>query len=264
MTSTLKKLFGFSALLVLMLSAIGRASDSTATEAAENHQELTRELTFRIANESNQIDGVFGPVTYGLKGVYEFRAGPTVEGTFIRLHEQGTAFAASFLDEGQLTMRFPAATCLGQPLTIAGTAWINRMVDMYTNVGGVDFSREGKFVSLSAGLYAGTATRDEASGRFLGVELGIERSFGAVDVSLSQMSGVIRTLGDPSGIGEGRYSKTGIDAAFSFNRATKFPLAVTMSIEKRYFNFGNGGPANDAKDAYIFIAGMEITVQHIL
>lgn len=268
LTVTLKKSCRFPALLVLILAATGFASDSTSlrTDAltAGSLKELARELIIRVANESNQIDGLLGPFTYGIKGSYEFLKGPVIEGTFIRLHEPGSPFTASFLDEGQLTIQFPGISCLGQPLTIAGTAWINRMIDMYTNLGGVEFSSDEKIILLNAGLYAGTATREDVSGRFLGAELGISRSFGPVDIAIGQMNGVIRTPGDPGSLGGGRYSKTRFETAIAFNSAGKLPVAVTFSVEKRYFNFGNGGPKNDPQDAYIFIGGLEINIGNIL
>jgi hypothetical protein len=271
LTFALKNSRRFPALLVLILAVLastGFASDSTSLRTdvvkAGSHKELARELIIRVANESNQTDGLLGPFTYGIKGSYEFRKGPVIEGTFIRLHEPGSPFIASFLDEGQLTIQFPGLLSRVQPLTIAGTAWINRMIDMYTNLGGIEFSRDGKIISLNAGLYAGTATREEASGRFLGAELALSRSFGPVEIAIVQMNGVIRTPGDPGSLGGGRYSKTGLEAAIAINSAGTLPVAVTLSIEKRYFNFGNGGPKNDPQDAYIFIGGMEINFGNIL
>lgn len=226
--------------------------------------EPTTELVIRTGNESNQNDGVFGPFTYGLEGSHVFPNGMALKGTFIRLHEPGTPFIASFLDEGQLMLEFPETKIMGQPFLIAGTAWKNRMIDMYTNLGGVEFTYSGKAVSLNAGLYAGTATRDDLSGRFFGAQFGISKSLGPVGLAIDQMNGVIRTLGDPIGLGQGRYSKTALEASMNVNVASKFPVTLTLSGEIRYFDFGNGRPMNDPHDVFILVCGIEINIGDVI
>lgn len=230
----------------------------------DEHEKPSGELRLRVGNESNQVDGVFGPFTYGLEGHYTFTNGMGIEAAMIRLHEPGSPTFNSFLDEGQLSLKLPEITFLQQRLAFTATIWSNRMIDMYTNVGGIEVADKWETLAVNLGLYAGAAVRDEVSGRFLGGRLGISHVFGPIELALEQMTGVIRTAGDLNSLGGGVYQKTSLEANAEVNLSNSLPLTLTFSVEKRYFDFGNGGPAIDPLDSYILVLGVEINIVGLL
>jgi hypothetical protein len=131
------------------------------------------------------------------------------------------------------------------------------MIDMYTDIGGMEITRKGEALSFNGGLYAGDARREDVNGRFLGFLIGASTTLGPVEVALTQVAGAIRTAGDPSGLGEGRYFKTAIEGNTDIKVSPHFPLTLTLGLEKRFFNFGNGGPVSDPRDGYILVFGVE-------
>ena len=170
------------------------------------------------------------------------------EAEYIRLHEPGTSTFTSVLDEAQLTLKLPETRILNQSIILAGTAWKNRMIDMYTNVGGLEFTRIGP-LSLTAGFYLGSATREDAWSRFVGVQLGAGASIGPFEVAAAHMNGKMT---------DGHYRRTAIGAATNIHDSKSLAISLTFDIESRYFNFGNGGPASDPQDEFIYVSGIEI------
>jgi hypothetical protein len=243
----------------------GLAKTTSATNEPTNADPAApaTEVVFHVGNESNQNDGVRGPFTYGLEATHAFRNGVSLEGAYTRLHERGMPKSAFYVDEAQLSLKSPEARVLGQPLVFGATAWKNRMMDMYTNLGGLEVTRSGK-IAVNAGVYGGHATLDELRGRFIGAQLGASGSIGPVELAIAHMSGAIRTPGDASRVGEGRYRKSGIEAATNVHFIGTLPLTVTGSLEKRYFSFGNGGPVADPTDTYIFVTGVEANAGDLL
>jgi hypothetical protein len=244
-------------ILLLFLPHLGLALDRQADslKIAANEPEPTKpqvDLSIWLGNESNQADGIWGPITYGLIGNYTFENEMAIEATFVRMHEPGMRTFDSFLDEGQLAIRMPP---IGS-LSLDATLWRNRMMEMYTTVGGAEITNDVKTIALNAGLYAGTASREEVSGRFLGAILGVTKSFGPVEASLSHFAGLIHTPGDPSGLGKGKYHKSSLEATMPIGT----PVTASLAVERRYFDFGNGGPVSEAIDTYILIVGAEINL----
>jgi hypothetical protein len=131
---------------------------------------------------------------------------------------------------------------------------------MYTTVAGPEVTYTTSSFIWNVGLYAGSASREEVSGRFLGAQIGMSRSFGSLELSLSHFAGLIHTPGDPSSLGNGTYHHSGFEVSLPLNLPQHFPMTLTASIERRYFNFGNGGPRNDMIDTYIFVLGAEIAI----
>jgi hypothetical protein len=213
------------------------------------------DLSIRAANESNWADGVFGPFTYGLIGQYSFPAGMELDATFIRMHEPGMRTFDSFLDEGQLSLRMPLGST-----TFAATIWKNRMMDMYTTLGGLEFSHPLAPITIEGGLYAGTASRYEVSGRFLGARLRVAAEFGNLEIGLEHIAGTIQLPGDPTAFGVGLLHHTTLDAALDLAESIKFPLHLTLGVERRYFNFGDSGPVNEPIDTYIIVFGAEVSI----
>lgn len=239
-------------LLVLGGSAIAADTQPTSEGAATtpNEEEQKRnELVIRLGNESNPPDGVFGPFTYGLRGSHLFENEFAVEAGYIRMHEPHTPTLESVLDEAQGTVRFPEL----HSFTVDATAWKNRMIDMYTNLLGVEVTRKGD-ISFSLGAFVGTATREDESGKFRGLQLGASAPLGSVDLSAACLVGKID---------EGSYRKCGVEGAIELRESSSLPLTVTAAIEERYFDFGNGRSVSDAPDEFIFIAGLEIHLEKI-
>jgi hypothetical protein len=247
-------IFAFATTLLISSSAALAAdtqptSEGVATTPNEETQKRN-ELVVRLGNESNPPDGVFGPFTYGLRGSHQFENEFAVEAGYIRMHEPHTPALESVLDEAQATVRFPEY----HSFTVDATAWKNRTIDMYTNLLGVEITRKGE-VSFSLGAYVGTAMREDESGRFRGVQLGASAPLGSVDISAACLLGKID---------EGSYRKCGIEGGLELRESSSLPLTVTAAIEKRYFDFGNGRSVSDARDEFIFIAGLEIHLEKIL
>ena len=239
---------------LLIFSSSSPAADTQPTSegAATTPNEETQrrnELVVRFGNESNPPDGVFGPFTYGLRGSHQFENEFAVEAGYIRMHEPHTPTFESVLDEAQATVRFPEF----HSIAVDATAWKNRMIDMYTNLLGVEFTRKGD-VSFSLGVFAGTTTREDESGRFRGIQLGASAPLGSVELSAACLLGKID---------EGSYRKCGLEGGMELRETSSLPLTVTAAIEERFFDFGNGRSVSDARDEFIFIAGLEVHFEKI-
>ena len=225
---------------------------SVKTEPARSKPKF--DLSARLANESNWADGFWGPVTYGLIGDVIAESGLELDATFIRMHEPDMTTFNSVLDEGQLSLKYP----LSEVMTMSGTFWKNRMMDMYTTLGGFEAERSFEPLSIDLGLYAGSASRFEDAGRFLGAGIEIGAVIGKLEVALSHVAGLIHMPNDPRVLGVGKYHKSGIEAAMDLNQSFKFPLRSTLSVERRFFDFGSGGPMSEPIDTYIVVVGIEV------
>lgn len=212
------------------------------------------EVLLRLGNESNPVDGIFGPFTYGARGSHTFVNQMAFEAGYIRLHEPKTPAFTSVLDEAQFTFRLPEAHFISQQVVVGATAWKNRMIDMYTNVGGLELTRVDK-ITLQLGAYLGSATREEISGRFIGGQAAITSSLGPVEVGAAFMGGKI---GD-----NGSYRKVAVEGSTELTHG-KLPLALTLSVEERFFDFGDGRAASEPADEYIYIAGLEFHFEKVL
>lgn len=232
-----------------------RAPTGTTAEA----EEARTELVVLLANESNLRDGVFGPVTYGLRGRHQAENGWSLEAGYVRLHEPHSPAVDSVVDEAELTVSAPQLNLGQQPFTVSATAWQNRMIDMYTSVAGLELTWAGK-LAVNAALYAGEATRENLAGRFLGAQLGASMAFGRVDVAIGEMAGMIRLPRDGSAWGTGRYFKSALELAVNVAVGNQLPVAVTAAVQHRYFDFGNAGPVSETLDGWIFVLGMEVNV----
>lgn len=217
--------------------------------AAEDPQKNT-ELIVRLGNESNPVDGVFGPFTFGVRGNHQFSNEMVIEGDYIRLHEPNAPTFQSVLDEGQLTLRSPARGFYTADVTV----WKNRMIDMYTNLVGVELMRK-ESATLIAGAYLGTATLEDISGNFRGLQAGVSGAIGPSTFTLACLFGKID---------DGAYRKCGIDSATDFREQSSLPLTLTFAIEERYYDFGNGRPVSEPQDEFIFITGLEIHLEKLL
>jgi hypothetical protein len=154
------------------------------------------------------------------------------------------------LDEAQLTIRLPDQ----RRFSIGLTAWKNRMIDMYTTVGGIEITHKGA-ISVMAGAYLGSATLDEVSKTFLGAQLGVSGEIDPADLAGACLLGKIE---------HGWYRKCGIEIDFSLLKNYSVPIIATFNAEERYFNFGNGGPISQPKDEFVFIAGAELHLENLL
>jgi hypothetical protein len=220
-----------------------------APEGAEEH-ELDSDLVIRLGNESNQNDGVIGPFTYGIQGSHKFGNGTVVEGSFMRLHEPKAPTFKSFVDEAQLTGNFPECELAGQHLVPGITAWKNRMIDMYTNVGGVEVARKDA-ITTKIGVYSGSATLEEFKRRFAGGQIQLSGSLGPVEIAASYMGGKMES---------GSYKKSALEFGMDVPMQLVLPLTITAAIENRYYDFGDGGPRNDKSDTQIYVVGLEIHI----
>ncbi len=216
-----------------------------------------------IGNESNKPDGIAGPVTWGAEASQDFKNRMSIEATYVRLHEPKTPLNNSVLDEAQLTLLLKNGKLFSQPIRVGVTAWKNRMMDMYINVGGMEVTRDGK-VTLKVGLYAGTATREEAHGRFFGAQGDATLPIGRFKLALSHVTGVIKTPGDVSLFGFGRYNKSSLSVETDINIARRLPITLSLATERRTFNFGNAGPVSDPIDTYITVTEVKIPVKELV
>jgi hypothetical protein len=256
MKSFLSSLGFFLLVLISLLpvsawSAKGPLSEGTsagAKETMEKTPESNSDLVVRFGNESNQPDGAFGPLTYGLRGSHTFPQGLVLEAGYIRLHELGTHAFSSFLDEAQVTLRLPERPLLSQSVVLGVTLWKNRMIDMYTNLAGVEISGTGRVVP-GLGLYVGTASRNEFSEHFYGLQLSLAGSLGPFEFSAGHLNGRIN---------QGLYRKTALQAAWKLPLFSRLPMTLTLGFEDRYFKFGIFGPVSDANDERILISGLEM------
>lgn len=224
-------------------------TEGAATLPTEEAEKKT-EIVLRLGNESNPVDGIFGPFTYGFRGSHQFENKFGVDAGYIRMHEPNTSPFNSVLDEAQATLRSPEFGAYFADIT----AWKNRMIDMYTNLMGLEITRKDK-VSITTGIFFGTAAREDLSEKFRGVQLGLSIPIISVDLSGACLIGKIEN---------GSYRKCGIEAGKSFRENSSLPLTATFSVEERYFDFGNGGPVNEAKDEWIFISGVEVHFENLL
>jgi hypothetical protein len=208
------------------------------------------QFVVRLGNESNPVDGFFGPATYGLHVNYLFQNSMSTELTYMRMHEPNTPTFDSVLDDGQFILRFPEVNTF----TIDVTGWKNRMIDMYTNLVGVELTHKNT-ISPMIGAYVGTATRDDVSGNFQGLQIGATTNVGFAEIGASCLFGKIDS--------EGSYRHCGVDAGIDFKAESSVPLTLTFSIEERAFDFGPGRPSNEAADEYIFVTGLEIHLEKL-
>ncbi len=217
-------------------------SHGTATVPNENVG-TKNEFLIRLGNESNPVDGLFGPFTYGVRGMHAFENEFQVEAGYMRLHEPSMQMVNSFLDEAQFTLRFPKQ----QSILFGATLWQNRMIDMYTNVAGIEVTRVDR-VSTTFGLYSGTATKNDSKGNFRGAQLAATGTLGIFELTASGFLGKID---------EGSYRKLALEGAVDLKEHVHVPATVTLAIEDRYFKFGLEGPESAPADEFIFVTGLE-------
>ena len=241
----------FAALFgVLIQTGVGRAQ--TAEQSPTAHGTATvpnenvagkNEFSVLLGNESNPVDGAFGPFTYGVRGIHTFKNEFQFEAGYMRLHEPQMQSFNSYLDEAQLTLRFPKQ----QSFLAGATLWQNRMIDMYTNLAGAEFTHVDK-VSVTLGLYSGTATKDDFKGNFRGAQLAATGALGLFELTVSGLLGKID---------EGSYRKLAIESVIDLKEPLNFPGVLTLGIENRYFKFGLNGPESEPADEFIFVTGLE-------
>lgn len=223
-------------------------TEGAATIPTERADKKT-EIVLRLGNESNPVDGIFGPFTYGLRGSHQFENEFDIEAGYIRMHEPNTPSFNSVLDEAQVALRSPEVSSYAAGIT----AWKNRMIDMYTNLLGIEITRKDK-ASITAGIFLGTATREDLSENFRGVQFGLSVPISDIDLSGACLVGKIES---------GSYRKCGVEAGKSFRENSSLPFTATLGIEARYFDFGNGGPVSEAQDEWIFISGLELHLEKL-
>ncbi len=212
------------------------------------------DLAIRIGNESNRPDGLAGPLTCGVLGSYTFESRLVVDAAYVRLHEPHTPALRSVTDEARATVTLPERPVLGQPLVLAGTAWRNRMIDMYTNLGGLEVTRPDLGpVSLVVGGYAGDASREDVHGGFVGARLALSGESGPVTWELGHLQG---RIGSP-GAGSGAYRKSSAEAGARLFGVRRLSVEGTLAVEDRHFTFGPGRPASAPADALIVVVGLE-------
>ncbi len=243
-----------AALMILgsCVQASGAESQPTSERAVgspkDEHQKRT-EVIVRLGNESNPVDGLLGPFTYGVRGSHQFESKLAIEAGYIRMHEPSTPSFESVLDEAQATLRLPEF----RSFVLDATLWKNRMIDMYTSLAGIEVTRKGE-VSLNLGAYAGTASREAESGRFRGGQLGISTSLGSFELTAACILGKIDS---------GSYRKCGVEGGMDLLEENAVPFTVTAAIEERNFDFGNGRSKSEPRDEFIFIAGLEIHLEKV-
>lgn len=211
------------------------------------------EITLRLGNESNPVDGFLGPMTYGARASHTFDFA-AIEAGYVRLHEPATPTFESEVDEAQISLRSPELHVIELPIIIGLTGWKNRMIDMYTNLLGLEVTSTGPF-SLSLGIYVGSATLDELKRNFVGGQVGLSHTFKKVELGLSYMAGAIA---------EGSYRKVSAEASSKVFESNKTSVQITFGVEDRYYNFGNGLPVSEPADEFIFVSGLEFRVEHLL
>lgn len=214
------------------------------------------DLTARLANESNQADGILGPVTYGLIATVSDN-NFELDATFIRMHEPGMQTFNSLLDEGQLMLRYTASKVTSTGVTF----WKNRMMDMYTTLGGVEVQQTVSSAAINVGLYAGGASRFEVAGRFLGAGVELTKEIGNVEIAVSHLAGLMHLPNDPNKFGVGKYHHSAVEA--SMELGSGLPIRTTLGIERRFFDFGSGGPRSEPIDTYILVLGVEADISKV-
>lgn len=213
--------------------------------ARASDEKPATDIFFWLGNESNPVDGVFGPLTYGLSGSHRFAEGYELQATYINLHEPNTTLLAAVTDEAQIKFLLPE----NSEFQLGFTLWKNRMINMYTDVAGVEITTKNN-LTLNLGLYGGTASLDVDSGDFRGIQLGLSGTFGPVDIAVSTLSGKIGS--------RGYYRKNALEASSELPPLLQLPLTISFAIEQRYFDFGGSGPRNDANDEFIYVTGLEL------
>jgi hypothetical protein len=253
MPKTLKLILFLTGMTVLSVHSAICAENQPNSEGAASlpasETQKNTEIILNLGNESNPVDGPFGPFTYGFRGSHQFQNAFAIEAGYIRLHEPKTGVFDSSLDEAQLTLKLPETKLFA----FAVTAWENRMIDMYTKLGGVELTRKGP-MSVSLGAYFGKASREDVSAIFRGAQISLSAPIGPVEVAAACLFGKMD---------QGSYRKCGLEGAMHFREETDVPLGLTAAIEERYFDFGNGGPVSDPRDEYIFILGLEVHLENI-
>jgi hypothetical protein len=212
--------------------------------------EKTTGFVLRVGNESNPVDGIAGPLTYGFRGHHEFENGFGLEAGYIRLHEPGSSTFTSVVDEAQVTAHLPQQGAWTYDLTL----WRNRMIDMYTNLVGVEISRKAD-VTPTLGLYAGSAEQADVFDRFRGAQIGFSASIAGVDSSIACLFGQVGP--------NGNYRKCGIEGAKDFREESALPLTLSLAVEERVFDFGTGGPVSEPRDEFIFVSALEIHLENL-
>jgi hypothetical protein len=256
----MRPLLGIAALSIFFGPIQSRAADPKqpnsegASTIATVAGEPNTELLLRLGNESNPVDGILGPFTYGGRGAHKFENGWATELGYIRLHEPGSPNFTSVLDEAQLTLKAPASQLDGRPLKFDGTIWKNRLIDMYTEVGGLEVTWAGA-LSLNLGVFLGRAVRDDENKRFIGGQLGVSASIGPVELSAGFAGGKIGT--------EGSYRRVALEGSSQITGG-KLPLVLTFGIEERNFRFGGDGPASNPHDEFIYVTGIEIHFERLV
>jgi hypothetical protein len=165
------------------------------------------------------------------------------------MHEPNTPTFQSVLDEAQATLTVPEYRSFFVELT----AGKNRMVDMYTNLIGIEVTKKAD-ISAVFGAYSGTATREDVIRGFRGAHVGLSSAVGPIELTGECLLGKIE---------KGAYRKCGLEGDVDVREESRLPLTVTFGIEERYFDFGNGGPAIEPRDEWIFISGLEVHLEKI-
>lgn len=227
-------------------------SFSCFANAAEIEDEIKKssEFVVRLGNESNPVDGFFGPFTYGAQGSHRFDGDSSISLGYMRLHEPSSSTLTSVLDEAQATVSLPVSSG-----TQAGlTGWQNRMIDMYTNLFGLEFS-SGEVLSILFGMYAGSATREEVSGKFFGGQIAFQMEVSNLEFKLLCVLGTID---------QGSYRRCEFGVSKDFLTRALFPVTTTLDVEERYFDFGVDRPKSEPQDEFIVVAAIEIHLEKLI
>lgn len=249
-------LIAVAAMTLLAIAGTGHGETQEAEPAPPSS-----ELAVRLGNASNQPDGLWGPVTLGLNARHAFGQALTIEASYVRLHEPHAPATVSHVDEARVTTAIPHLHFGGKMFEIAATAWENRLIDMYTDLGGLQITKEGA-VSLLAGLYGGRASRGDVRGGFFGGQLAVSGPVGPLEWSLSYVDGNI--VSPATGFWAGKYHHAEADLTWNTSPARWLPLTIAVDIEERAFNFGPGGPSSAREDEWIFVAGLEWSLGPLL
>lgn len=229
--------------------------------AGPRAEEPPAELAVLLGNESNGSDGVFGPLTYGLEGGGPLGRGFAFEAALVGLHEPGTGALTADLDDARAALRLPAFSLASRPLTAGGTVWRNRMIDMYTTVGGAELAREGP-VEATAGFYAGRASRGAVTAQFLGARMAVSGSAGSFTWEASALGGLIRSPGEARR--GAAYRRTAVEVSTMLNPVARLPVGLTLAAEDRWFSFGPSGPASSPRDDLILVVELRLHLEHLI
>ncbi|MBC7658501.1 MAG: hypothetical protein H7249_02210 [Chitinophagaceae bacterium] len=217
----------------------------------EGQTELSSDLRFRVANESNHPDGPFGPLTLGLIGHHSFSNGLGLDADYVKLHEPNSNMKVFYLDEAKLTLTIPGSMFNDLPVSFAATIWENRTIDMYTKVGGLELYWKGPFTIL-VGAYFGRAEREMLKRHYEGMQIAFAHVIGGFEISAGHLEGKMD---------QGFYRKSAFQIETHFCEKARFPLAVNIGIEDRIFDFGKGEVKSSSKDELIAIFGIEVHLE---